>query len=96
MKAQSVYRQGLCAIALAIASVPASSRPQAAAYSIERYSISAGGMTLANRCFRLSGAIGQVVPGYSNSAEYSLYAGFWAGLAGRSADEIFFAGFEEC
>lgn len=84
-----------CAVALALASTYASAQAQPT-YSINFYAISTGAMTLTNRCFRLSGAIGEPAPGYSSDLVYSLYAGFWATAIARGADEIFFAGFEEC
>jgi len=81
---------------VALALLSAQSRGQASVYSIPVHSIDAGGQTLANRCFRLSGSLAETAPGYSSSGTYAVYAGFRAAASGRAVDEIFFAGFEEC
>jgi hypothetical protein len=65
-------------------------------YSIDFYFISAGGISLKNSCFRLSGTIGQPAPGYSSGAIYSLIAGYWQPAAAVGSDEIFYNGFEGC
>lgn len=69
------------------------------AYSIDFHTIGAGGNTLRNDCFRLSGTVGQAAPGYSSTSDgtsYSIYAGFWTAAPAARPDEIFFTGFEEC
>jgi hypothetical protein len=72
----------------------------AVAYSIDFHTISPGGSTLRNSCFVLSGTVGQVAPGYSNTTSgaptYSVYAGFWSAAPVAGMDEIFFTGFEDC
>ncbi|HSC09928.1 MAG TPA: hypothetical protein VLC97_03060 [Rhodanobacteraceae bacterium] len=69
-------------------------------YSIDFHAISAGGATVRNSCFGLSGTVGQAAPGYSSTTPgpptYSVYAGFWSAAPGAGLDEIFFTGFEEC
>ena len=64
-------------------------------YSIEFHTISAGGNTLRGSCYRLSATIGQVAPGYSSAALYSLIAGYWQAQP-PATDEIFFNAFEVC
>ncbi len=88
----------LGAIVLAgIAFVPwTNSRAQLASPSIDFHRISAGGTRLHNSCYRLTGTVGQVAPGYSSSALYSLVAGFWSAAPTTGRDEIFFNGFEGC
>ena len=82
------------ALLLACACVQSSGQSQPA-YSIDFHAISAGGRTLANNCFRLSGTVGQAAPGYSSNGSAALYAGFWSTPA-RAVDEVFFTGFEDC
>jgi len=69
-------------------------------YSIDFHTISAGGNTLRNNCFSLSGTVGQAAPGYSTTTSgmptYSVYAGFWSAAPLTGLDEIFFTGFQEC
>jgi len=65
-------------------------------YSIDFFTISAGGNTLSNPCYRLNGTLGQVVPGYSSGMLYSLNAGYWQPAPFTVSDEIFFSGFEGC
>jgi hypothetical protein len=65
-------------------------------YSIDFHVISAGGTSLKSSCFRLSGTVGQPVPGYSSGNIYSLIAGYWQPAAATGSDEIFYNGFEGC
>jgi hypothetical protein len=65
-------------------------------YSIDFQVISAGGTSLKSSCFRLSGTVGQPVPGYSSGNIYSLIAGYWQPAAATGSDEIFYNGFEGC
>jgi len=65
-------------------------------YSIDFYTISAGGNTLHGNCYRLSGTVGQAAPGYSSGSIYSLIAGYWQPAPTAATDEIFFNGFERC
>ena len=65
-------------------------------YSIDFYTISAGGNTLHGNCYRLSGTLGQAAPGYSSGSTYSLIAGYWQPAPTAATDEIFFNGFEGC
>ncbi|HZP67209.1 MAG TPA: hypothetical protein VFB32_12980 [Rudaea sp.] len=64
-------------------------------YSIDFHVISAGGSTLQNGCYRLSGTVGQPAPGYSSGGIYALIAGYWQ-TPTVGSDEVFFNGFEEC
>jgi hypothetical protein len=89
--------------ALVAFAVPASLAVKTAAYagtpptySIDFYAISAGGSSLKNSCFRLSGTIGQPAPGYSSGAIFSLIAGYWQPAVAVASDEIFYNGFEGC
>ena len=72
----------------------------AATYSIDFHTISSGGSSLRNSCFRLTGTVGQTAPGYSSTTSgtptYSVYAGFWSAAPTTGLDEIFFNGFEAC
>ena len=65
-------------------------------YSIDFYTISTGGNTLSGNCYRLSGTVGQVAPGYSSGSIDSLIAGYWQPAPTAATDEIFFNGFEVC
>jgi hypothetical protein len=65
-------------------------------YSINFYTISAGGNTLRGSCYRLSGTLGQVAPGYSSGSIDSLIAGYWQPAPTAATDEIFFNGFQGC
>jgi len=69
-------------------------------YSIDFHTISSGGSSLRNSCFRLTGTVGQAAPGYSSTTSgaplYSVYAGFWSAAPVATSDEIFFTGFEDC
>lgn len=51
---------------------------------------------MSNGCSRLSASIGDVAPGYSSGASYSLFAGFNATIPATGGDALFFDGFEEC
>ena len=90
--------QALAAFALAsICAVPWSdSRAQATPPAINFHVISAGGKSLQNSCFRLSGTVAQAAPGYSSGPSDSLIAGFWSAAPTTGLDEIFFNGFEDC
>ena len=80
-----------------IAATPAHSRAAAPpAYSIDFHAISAGGNNLQGNCYRLSGTVGQVAPGYSSGSTFSLIAGYWQPAPPAAVDEIFFNGFEAC
>ena len=82
------------AVALgAFASVHAAAPPT---YSIDFYVISAGGNTLYGNCYRLSGTVAQVAPGYSSGSFDSLIAGYWQPAPTAATDEIFFNGFQGC
>jgi hypothetical protein len=65
-------------------------------YSIDIHRFSAGGGSLRNDCYRLSGTVGQAAPGYSSGATYSVNAGFWPAVAVESPDQLFFSGFQGC
>lgn len=88
----------LAGIALVVFSaLPESATPgQEPGYSIPFHTISAGGRTLGNDCYRLSGTLAETAPGYSGSSLYSIYAGFWRPSFDAAADEIFFNAFEGC
>ncbi len=64
--------------------------------AVDFHVISAGGRSLQNSCFRLSGTVGQVAPGFSSNATNSVFAGFWAAAIPTEMDAIFFNGFEGC
>ena len=70
--------------------------PASATYSIDFYSISAGGSTLQSACYRLSGTVAQTAPGYSSAQTFALIAGYWQPAPLTATDEIFFNGFEGC
>jgi hypothetical protein len=86
------------AIALAgVCALPGSdSRAQATTPTVGFHIISAGGHSLKNSCYRLSGTTGQAAPGYSSGLTESLVAGFWSAAPTTGLDEIFFNGFEDC
>jgi hypothetical protein len=65
-------------------------------YSVDFHTISSGGNSLVNSCYRLSGTVGQAAPGYSAGSIYALIAGYWQAPSVADADTIFFNGFEEC
>lgn len=65
-------------------------------YSIDFHVIGAGGHSLQGSCFRLSGTVGQAVPGYSSGSIYALIAGYWVKADAADSDEIFYNGFEDC
>lgn len=65
-------------------------------YSIDIHRISAGGGSLRNACYRLSGSVGQPAPGYSSATTYSVNAGFWPAVAVERPDQLFFSGLEGC
>jgi hypothetical protein len=65
-------------------------------YSIDFHVIGAGGHSLQGSCFRLSGTVGQAVPGYSSGSIYALLAGYWVNANAADSDEIFYNGFEDC
>jgi hypothetical protein len=65
-------------------------------YSIDFFAISAGGNTLHGNCYRLSGTVAQVAPGYSSGSIDSLIAGYWQPAPTAATDEIFFNGFQGC
>ena len=59
--------------------------------------ISSGGHAMHNRCYRLSGTLGQVAPGYSSGVNASAMAGFGgAAMPSSMTDEIFFDTLEGC
>ena len=89
----------LAAALVCVSAVPWSdTRAQSAsAPSIDIYLIGAGhSKTLRTSCFRLSGSIGQPVPGYSSANGISVNSGFQAAVPTKNRDELFFNGFEEC
>ena len=88
----------LAAIALAgVCALPGSdSRAQATTPTIGFHTVSAGGHSFQNSCYRLSGTTGQAAPGYSSGLTESLLAGFWSAPPTTGLDEIFFNGFEDC
>lgn len=88
----------LAAIALVgVCALPGSdSRAQATTPAVGFHIISAGGHSLTNSCFHLSGTAGQVAPGYSSGLTESLVAGFWSAAPTTALDELFFNGFEDC
>ena len=92
---------GLHAIAVialtGVCAIPWSdSRAQVTPPAINFHVISAGGKSLRNSCFRLSGTAGQAVAGYSSGPTDSLVAGFWSAAPTTGLDDIFFNGFEDC
>ena len=87
----------LAAALVCMAAAPWSdTQAQAGAPNIDLHLLDSGGKKLTNPCFRLAGTIGQVAPGYSSSATYSISAGFLAVAPKPIHDEIFFNGFEGC
>ncbi len=64
--------------------------------AVDFHVISAGGRSLQNSCFKLSGTVAQVAPGFSGNATSSVFAGFWAAAIPTGMDAIFFNGFEGC
>lgn len=87
----------LVALATALIASPSSDgRAVASTYSIDIHRISAGGGSLRNACYRLSGSVGQPAPGYSSAATFSVNAGFWPAVAVDRPDQLFFSGFEGC
>jgi len=68
----------------------------AATYNIDFYTISAGGVSLRDSCFHLTGTAGQAAPGYSSGSTDYIIAGFWAAAPTTGLDDIFFNGFEMC
>ena len=72
------------------------SRAQATTPAVGFHIISAGGHSLHNSCFRLSGTTAQAAPGYSSGLTESVVAGFWSAAPTTGLDEIFFNGFEDC
>lgn len=65
-------------------------------YSIAIHRISAGGGSLRNACYRLTGSIGEAAPGYSSATTYSVNAGFLPAVAVEKPDQLFFSGLEGC
>jgi hypothetical protein len=97
---RSRSRIGACAlvaVATALIASPSSSgRAGTSTYSIDVHRIGAGGGSMRNACYRLSGSAGQPAPGYSNGATYSVNAGFWPAVAVERPDQLFFSGMEGC
>ncbi|MEO6297625.1 MAG: hypothetical protein ABIO74_11020 [Dokdonella sp.] len=84
-------------LVLLLAAIPWSgSRALATPPAIDFHTISSGGQSLQNSCFRLSGTVGQAAPGYSSGLTLSVVAGFWAAAPTMGLDEIYFNGFEAC
>jgi hypothetical protein len=82
--------------AACVTAVPSSNtRAAPGAIGIKAHVISSGGKNLHNSCYQLAGTVGQTSPGYSSSAGWSVYAGFWAS-APTHVDDIFLNGFEAC
>ena len=65
-------------------------------YSIDIHRVSTGGGSLSNACYRLNGSVGQPAPGYSDSATFSVNAGFWPAVAVDRPDQLFFSSMERC
>ena len=65
-------------------------------YRIDFHTISAGGSSLRNGCFHLTGTAGQAAPGYSSGTTEYVIAGFWSAAPTTGLDDIFFNGFERC
>lgn len=87
----------LAFMAACIFAVPSSdTRAAGGAIGIGAHVISSGGAKLHNSCYRVSGTIGQTAPGFSDSAGYSVTAGFWVAAPTTHLDEIYFNGFEAC
>jgi len=87
----------LAALATALIVLPSSSGlAGASTYSIDIHRISAGGGSLRNACYRLSGSVGQPAPGYSSGTTYSVNAGLWPAVAVDRPDQLFFSGLESC
>ena len=84
------------ALASACALPWSNSHAQALPPAVDFHVVSSGGSASHNSCYRLSGAVGQVAPGYSSSSMYSIFAGFWAAAPTTGLDEIFFNVFEGC
>jgi hypothetical protein len=93
---------GACALALMSASELRWSDASAGTpptYSVDFYSMSAGGSSMRGSCFLLSGTLGQAAPGYSSGGTFYVTAGYWQAVlqtAPTPSDEIFFNGFEGC
>ena len=64
--------------------------------TLDFHLVSAGGSSMGNNCFRLSGTVGQSAPGYSSGSSNSIFAGFWSAAPATAPDEIHFNGFESC
>jgi hypothetical protein len=94
----AIASQAAAALGLAcVCAVPWSdSRAQATPPAVNFHVISAGGRSLHNSCFRLSGTLAQAAPGYSSGPSDSLISGFWSAAPTTGLDEIFFNGFEDC
>lgn len=87
----------LAALAAVLIVSPSSvGRAGTSTYSIDIHRVSAGGGSLRNECYRLSGTVGQAAPGYSSGTTYSVNAGFWPAVAVDSPDQLFFSGFQGC
>lgn len=69
----------------------------AATWTIDAHVVANGSsVTSGNACHRLRATIGEPVAGHSTNASHALSAGFRAIAQSRPADELFFAGFEDC
>ena len=93
------FLRSIFTIALMSASVlhwPDARAAVSSTYSIDFHVIGAGGHSLQGSCFRLSGTVGQAVPGYSSGSIYALIAGYWVKADAADSDEIFYNGFEDC
>ena len=87
----------LAAMLACVAAIPWSdTQAQVSSPGIDPHVVDSGGQPLSNSCYRLSGAVGQPVAGYSSSGTYSINAGFVAATPTTNRDEIFFNGFEGC
>jgi hypothetical protein len=87
------------ALSLALAAHWSNAQATPPGYSINSYTMSAGGSSMRGSCFLLSGTLGQAAPGYSSGGTFYVTAGFWQAVlqtAPTSSDEIFFNGFEGC
>jgi hypothetical protein len=70
--------------------------PTADTFNIGWHSMNPGVSNATSACFRVSGTLGQPVPGHATGGNFVLVSGFWAGAPTARLDTIFFNGFEGC
>jgi hypothetical protein len=75
-----------------IAVIMLSSVALAQEYSIDWYVIASGGGQTESGSYKVSGTIGQPIVGQASSDNYSVDAGFWAGVVPEGGDCIYIPG----